>query len=75
MFPVEPTQGALSPEIGPGVDGATPAGVTTKVVAGLVPQALEAVTETVPELPLVVTVMAVVPRPEFITQPAGKVQL
>ncbi len=49
--------------------------VTSRVLAGLVPQALEAVTLTVPDEVPTLTVMLLVPSPPVIVHPAGRVQM
>jgi hypothetical protein len=54
----------------------TVTGVTAKVLAGPTqPFELVAVTDTLPEVVPLVTLIDVVPAPEFITHPLGTVQL
>src|SRR5688572_28707773 len=52
-----------------------PATETAKLLAGLVPQILPAVTLTFPEVPPNVTVIEVVPWPAVIVEPEGTVQV
>lgn len=58
----------------PGATGAVPI-ETARQDALLVPQALLAVTQTLPAVELVVTVMEVVPCPLLMVHPAGTVHV
>ena len=62
------------PVIAPGVAGAL-TGVTVKHPCGLDPQPLSAVTQILPAVEPTVTLIEVVPCPEFITHPLGTVQV
>src|SRR5678816_1416697 len=62
------------PVIGPGAGAAVAEGATFNVRGVLGPQLFVALTLTLPELLLVVTVILVVPKPLVIVQPLGTVQ-
>ena len=64
----------LVPVIAPGVADAS-IGVTAKQPCGLDPHPLSAVTQTLPAVEPIVTLIEVVPCPEFITHPLGTVQV
>ncbi len=68
-----PLHTALLPVIVPGVPGNVPD--VTASEADALPQALLAITLTLPPVPVGVTLIEAVPAPEFTVQPAGTVQV
>lgn len=69
-----PEQAELAPVIDPGADGAALI-VIAALLAELVPQLFVAVTEILPPVDPIVTVIAFVPDPLVIVAPVGTVQL
>ena len=67
--------GDCEPSITQDVNGGVVVGVFAMVLAFPAPQPFEAVTETSPAVLPAVTVIEVVPCPETMVQPVGKVQL
>lgn len=69
-----PEQGIMLPVMGPGAAGVVVT-ATGNVLAAVLPQLLVAVTEILPELLPVLTVIDVVPWPELIAHPFGTDQV